>query len=52
MPSPSAPPIRICSTDDTSSVSEGTRMSPVPRSTEASVFSSQISTAPKNSTPA
>ena len=32
------------------SVADGSRMSPVPRSTEASVLTSQIETAPENST--
>lgn len=32
------------------SVAEGMRMSPVPRTTEASVLTSQIDTAPENST--
>ena len=42
MPSPSAPPSTICSTDAASSVSEGTRMLPVPRTMEAKVLSSQV----------
>ena len=50
MPSPSAPPSPICSVAAPSSVSDGTRMLPVPRTMEASVLRSQISTAPASAT--
>ncbi|MHC2722579.1 hypothetical protein ACVMGE_005066 [Bradyrhizobium diazoefficiens] len=49
-PSPSVPPSAIWSTLAPISVIEGRRMSPVPRITEASVLTSQIATAPENST--
>ena len=44
-PSPSTPPSPICSAAAPSSVSEGTRMLPVPRTMEARVLSSQTRTA-------
>ena len=49
-PSPSAPPTAIWIMAAAISVADGSRMSPVPRSTEASVLTSQIAIAPENST--
>ncbi len=42
MPSPNAPPSTICSSDAVSSVSEGTRILPVPRTMEAAVLSNHV----------
>ena len=49
-PSPSAPPTTTWMIATPISTAEGTRMSPVPRATEASVLTSQIDTAPENKT--
>src|SRR6266850_2000683 len=49
-PRPNAPPTTICTSAVPISVADGIRMSPVPRITEASVFTSQIEIAPENST--
>ena len=49
-PRPSAPPTAICTIATPIRTAEGIRMSPVPRTTEASVLTSQIETAPENST--
>ena len=49
-PRPSLPPTAIWISATAISVIEGTRMSPVPRTTEASVLTSQIAIAPENST--
>ena len=49
-PRPNAPPTAICTSAVPISVTDGMRMSPVPRTTEASVFTSQIAIAPENST--
>ena len=49
-PSDRAPPKTICKTAVATSANEGARMSPVPRTMEARVLSSQTSTAPANST--
>ena len=49
-PKPSAPPTAICTSAVPINVTDGIRMSPVPRTTEASVLTSQIAIAPENST--
>jgi len=46
MPRPNPPPSTICKPDAASSASDGTRMLPVPRMIEASVFKSHVRTAP------
>ena len=48
-PRPSAAPSTICTTDVTRIVADGVRMSPLPRSTEASELTSQTATMPPNS---
>ena len=49
-PSPRPPPTAIWMTAVPISATDGMRMSPVPRTTEASVLTSQIEIAPENST--
>jgi hypothetical protein len=49
-PRPSAPPTAICSTATANTTEDGTRILPVPRTTEASVLHSHTSMAPLNST--
>ena len=49
-PRPSVPPTTIWTSAAPIRVAEGSRMSPVPRSTDASVLTSQIAMAPENST--
>jgi hypothetical protein len=49
-PRPKPPPTAIWTIAVAISVADGSRISPVPRSTEASVFTSQIEIAPENST--
>ena len=49
-PSPSVPPMTICSAAVTSSVADGSFMLPVPRRIEAKVLVSQTPTEPENST--
>ena len=48
-PKPSAPPTAICTSAVPINVTDEIRMSPVPRTTEASVLTSQIAIAPENS---
>ena len=49
-PRPNAPPTSTCVAATTSKVADGTRMLPLPRTTEAQVFSTQTPTDPKKAT--